>query len=141
MELSYDLRTKLADELRYIAAELEGQQTMAYKNYIFSGAHAMTNRILNLAYSEELVLLHSILVTAHTGIQTRLSPLASGQEKVVSVPGHIFNALAKALKELADAVEAEEPLWGPLLKIAVAGYITTGNGYYLLKKGILELEI
>ena len=59
MTLSQDLKIQMVREMRYIAGELDGTHPMGYKNYIFSGAHAMTNRILNLAFDEEFILLLS----------------------------------------------------------------------------------
>lgn len=139
MVVSNDLKTHLVNELRYVATQIVKTPDVAYSNYVFSGAHAMTNRILNLAFDKELVLINDVLQSAHQAIHNRINFIAAGREGVIDIPAELFLRLSTDLMALAASIESDEPIIEPLARIAVAGYVTTGNGYYLYQKGLLKL--
>ena len=53
----------------------------------------------------------------------------------------LFDILEKTLKELTQSVENnnDDKIYKDLQKLSILGYITTGNGNYLYKKGLIKL--
>ena len=139
MKLSYDSRNAIVNELKYVADGLSQEVEVIRKVYIYSAAYAMVNRILNVEFSSELVLAHTILQSSYTQINGTFNNIMTGTEKVITFPENMFEFLAKSLKDLADAISEDRDLTKELQKIAMVGYAATGNGYYLCQKGILKL--
>jgi hypothetical protein len=83
--------------------------------------------------------MYSVLQTTYAQINNTSSVIATGAEKVITIPKDLFNYLAQSLQDLATAISKDGDILTPLGRIAIAGYITTGNGYYLYQKGILKL--
>jgi len=96
-------------------------------------------RITSLEFDPSLVLVHDVLQRTYRNIDTRLTAIGSGQERAIKVPEGLFDRLAKHLDELSNAIDNNKDINEPLKKIAVISYVTTGNGYYLYKKGILKI--
>jgi len=139
MAISDNLRKVMADEFRYVAERIREEKDLARKNYFFSAAYAVVYRVFNLEFDSSLVLVHDVLQRTYRNIDTRLTAIGSGQERAIKVPEGLFDRLAKHLDELGNAIDNKKDITEPLRKIAVISYVTTGNGYYLYKKGILKI--
>jgi hypothetical protein len=139
MKLSFDSQKVIVDEFQYVANRLRKESEIANRIYVYSAAHAAVNRILNIEFDPRLMLMHTILQTTHAQINNTLVTIATGAEKVITIPEGLFNYLAQNLQDLADALLKDGDMITPLERIAIAGYVTTGNGYYLYQKGILKL--
>ena len=139
MKLSDNSRKTIADEFKYVADKVRGETDPWRRIYFFSAAYAVVLRIFNLEFDPVLVLVHEVLQNAYKAIDSRLISITSGQEKTVTIPEELFGNLAKAVEELGAAIRDDKDLSQPLQKIAVIGFATTGNGYYLHQKGILRL--
>jgi len=139
MKLSFDSNKTLVDEFRYVANRLKKESEIPNKLYIYSAAPAVVNRILNIEFSPDLMLIHAILQSTYTEIYNTLVSITTGVEKVITIPEGVFNCLAQSLQDLADVILKEGDITPQLGKIAIAGYAATGNGYYLYQKGILKL--
>lgn len=139
MEISDNLRKVMADEFRYVAERIREEKDSARKNYFFSAAYAVVYRVFNLEFDPSLVLVHDVLQRTYRNIDARLTAIGSGQERAIKVPEGLFDRLAKHLDELSNAIDNNKDINEPLKNIAVISYVTTGNGYYLYKKGILKI--
>lgn len=139
MKLSYDSQKLIVDEFLYIANRLSGETPIADKIYAYSAAYSVVNRVLNIEFQPTLVLMYSVLQTTYTQIHNTSATIATGAEKVITIPKDLFNYLAQTLEDLATAIPKDGDTLTPLGRIAIAGYIMTGNGYYLYQKGILKL--
>ena len=139
IELSDNLRKAVADEFRYAAERIREEKDLARKNYFFSAAYAVVYRVFNLEFDPSLILVHDVLQRTYRNIDTRLTAIGDSQEKVIRIPEGLFDRLAKHLDELGDAIYNKKDITEPLRKIAIISYVTTGNGYYLYKKGILKI--
>ena len=138
MNLSEVSKKVLLDEFRYVAKRLDEESEIPNKLYVYSGAHSVVFRVLNSEFSPELVLTHNVLQNTYTQINSAFGAIAKGAEKVITIPEGLFDFLAQSLRDLADAVAKNGDITMPLGKIAMAGYATTGNGYYLHQKRILK---
>lgn len=140
MKISFDNRKTLVDELRYVAKGLLDEEGDIWsKIYIYSGAYAMVNRVFNIEFDPELVLMHSVLQKAYAEINGAFDNIAAGRERVIKIPEGLFRVLGESMEGLADAISKEGDVTPELRRMAVAGYVMTGNGYYLYRKGVLKL--
>jgi uncharacterized protein YacL (UPF0231 family) len=139
MKLSFDSKKVIVDELRYVANRVPKEAEITKKVYVYSAAHAVVNRILNIEFQPELVLIHNVLQSTYIQINNTLNNIMTGPERVVTIDAGLFDFLAQSLQDLADVISEDGDITTQLGKIAVAGYATTGNGYYLYQKGILKL--
>lgn len=139
MKISDASKKIIVDELRYVADRVNREAEMPKKMYIYSGAYAVVNRILNIEFDPDLILMHAILQSSYTQINNTLNNIMTGAEKVITIHEGVFGCLAQSLKDLADVISRDGDITTQLGEIAVAAYSTTGNGYYLYQKGILKL--
>ena len=139
MKLSDNFRKAISDEFKYAADKMEKETNLGRRNYFFSATYAIVLRILNLEFDPALILVHEVLQNTYRAIDARLTTIATGQEKVITIPEELFDSLAKAVKELGAAIRDNRDLSQPLQKIATVGFATFGNGYYLYQKGILRM--
>lgn len=139
MKVSEDNIKAIADELVYVSKKVREEKDILVKVYYVSGAYAVVQRVMNLAYDDDLVLMHRILIDAYTTINTNVNSVVAGQERVIKIPVEVFEALANCFEELSKALIEKKDLSKVLARIASIGYIGTGNGYYLYQKGLLKL--
>ena len=139
MELSSNSRQVIVDEFLYVANRLKEEGPIARKIYTYSAAYSVVNRVLNIEFDPTLILIHGVLQTSHAQINNTVGAIATGAEKVITIPKDLFNYLAQSLQDLGTAISEDGDILMPLGRIAIAGYIMTGNGYYLYQKGILKL--
>lgn len=139
MTISANNRQIIADEFKFIAGKIRSEKELPSKIYYFSGAFGMTQRIFNMDYDINLVLLHAILLDTCNRLNNLVSMIISGGEKVITLPYESFDSLANAVEELGNAIVNDTDIMPSLEKIAAIGYITTGNGHYLYQKGILKV--
>jgi len=57
------------------------------------------------------------------------------------LPKNYFDILENTLKDLIISIDKNEDhlIYKTLEKLSVIGYITTGNGNYLYKKGLVKI--
>jgi len=139
MKLSFDSNKAIVEELRYVANRIPKEADIQKKLFVYSGAHAVVNRILNIEFEADLILMHTVLQSTYIQINSRLNSIMTGAERAITIDPSLFDFLARSLQDLADAISEDKDMATQLAKIAIAGYATTGNGYYLHQKGILKL--
>lgn len=139
MDLSDESKRVLADEFIIAANLMNDEKDALRKVFYFSGAQGAVGRILNVEYKPELALMHLVLNTTYMALDSRLKSIISGAEHVVEIPPNIFEVLSKCLSALRSAILEDKNIYEALAAISAVGYVTTGNGYYLYKKGLLEL--
>lgn len=139
MELLEANRKILADEFTTVARLINEEKDALRRTYYFSGAYAVVQRVLNIEFHNELILMHSILNGTYQALDSRLKSIMSGGERVINLPSNVFELLSSALNHLGDAISKGGDTYEPLVQISTISYVTTGNGYYLYCKGILKL--
>jgi len=139
MKVSEENIRVIVEELRYVADKMVGEEDILGKVYYLSGSYAVIHRVMNLEYDDELVLIHRILMSAYETLSSRVNSIITGQERVIKIPVEAVDALANSIRSLATVLSEKKEYKEILAKVAAIGYIGTGNGYYLYKKGILKL--
>ena len=137
------IQESLVKELRKIAEMMREEPDLTSKLYFFSAAYGAVRRTINIAWSNELVLLHVVLQASHNTISARLNQLKAGQDQPITLPEGLPGRLADLTDKLADTI-ASEQLDRPefldiLAELATLAFSTTGNGYYLYLKGDLKI--
>lgn len=140
MKLSNNSQKVIVDEFLYVANRLKGESPIADRIYAYSAAYSVVNRVLNIEFEPTLILMHSVLQTSHAQINNTVGAIATGAEKVITIHKDLFDYLAQSLLDLAVAISEDGDILTPLGRVAIAGYIMTGNGYYLYQKGVLKLD-
>lgn len=112
------------------------------KLYYFSATYAMVSRILNIQYEPTLVLIHSVLSSTYTNISSFLNNTINTKKTFYKFPDNYFKMLEDNLKDLTIAIEKNNKpdIYEVLKEYSVLGYIATGNGNYLYKKGMLKID-
>lgn len=139
MNLQEEHKKQIADEFKVVSALIREEKDILRKTFYFSGTQGVVQRILNLEFNSELVLMHTILQSVYNALNVRLQTIIGGQERVIQIPDVTLAKLADYLEELSNAIRQDKDIFQPLAKISQVGYVTTGNGYYLYQKGILKL--
>ena len=143
MQLPKSVHKNLAKEFR-IAADMMGEATdLRSKLYFFSALFGAVNRAFNEVWVKELSLLHLVLQTTHGTIDSRVNQMMAAREPSIEVVKEIPEALTKAADELASVFASDNiddsTLFGILVRLSTLTYATTGNGYYLYRKGQLKI--
>lgn len=141
MKLSDYNRQALGEEFRYVAAKLREDSSPEERAYYYSAAQGMVYRILNLEYNHTLLFIHLVLSISLSNLGARVTEYRKGQNPQIPIVTGVFERLADELEELADTIASKkDDIYDILEKIHAAGYICTGNGYYLFQKGVLKIE-
>jgi len=140
MQLSEANKKIISDEFRVIVRLINEEEDALRRVYYFSAAYGVVQRVINSEFNNELTLMHSVLHNTYLALDSRLKSIISGGERVIELPSNALSVLSSALNELCDVISKDQDIYEPLAKIAAISYVTTGNGYYLYRKGVLRLE-
>ena len=141
MNLSKEKKTIIIDEFNKIHSLMKGTNNISEKIFYFSAGHAMVSRVFNIEFDPLLILMHSVLQTTHSYINSFMSSISNKQNMFFSIPKNYFNILENTLKGLTQSIENDDDdkIYRDLQKLSTLGYIATGNGNYLYKKGLIKL--
>ncbi len=98
----------------------------------------MLHRVMNLEYTDDLLFSFFITNEAHKLFQQRIITLKQG-ETVVKITERQIERLIEITKDFLEAVKKDDNLGTVLRQYVILSYSTTGNGYYLLEKGLLTI--
>jgi hypothetical protein len=142
VKLPDTVRDRLVWELGFAVDKMRAESHPHAKLYYFSVFFTEANRILNMAWDTDLLLLHNVTQATQTAIASRLTAMAARAETPLGVPPDLFDLLTSAAADLLRYVEQDgshEELCGILGRLSELAYATTGNGHYLLEKGAIKL--
>ncbi|MBI4304155.1 MAG: hypothetical protein HY665_07465 [Chloroflexi bacterium] len=139
MNLPPEMQKTFTDEIRFVLKNMRNTTIAAQKWYFFSAIHGMAQRVLNLEYEPELLLIYQIFQLIYTMVNARLAALAGGQEAGINIPENLFTRIEDELEKMANLIEKGERTYPVLERLTNIAYSTTGNGYYLYLKGMLKI--
>jgi hypothetical protein len=137
MTLSKESRKIITDELTLVADNMDKSESVIEKLYYYSAAHSMIQRVLNIEYEPELIFIFLILHETYTALNSRIQAIKRGDSLVTLEEEH-FTKLAKYTRDLARMLKMKKDVTNTLKKFSLLSYSATGNGYYLVKKGLLK---
>jgi len=138
MALTGKYRDILINEIEYVLSKMGESDSLEEKLYYFTAVHGTINRILNLNFDEDLVFVYTILNETHNYISQRLAENRKGNVAICLTPEHI-SSLENLLREFKDKLIKKGDIDNTMKKFVLLSYSTTGNGYYLLQKGLLKI--
>jgi len=138
MKITTGMKKLLLDEIDYVIKNMKSTQEPGKKLYYFSAIYGCALRIINIEFDPELAFIHHVTNMAYGQINASLSSV-NKTGATATIPENIFESLEKALADLGKAIEANQKTYPILERIANIAYSSSGNGYYLYLKGILEL--
>lgn len=139
MNIDDKTRNVIVSEIDYVAKKMQSSTSAEEKVYYFSALHGVVNRVFNLEYDADLVYAHFVLLNTFTAFQQRLFALTKGGDSVIPLTEEQFDKLEKTTKELGKKIKRKEEIDSVLKEFVILAYTTTGNGYYLLDKGIIKI--
>ena len=143
MKISNENKKIIVDEFEKVFELMNSTKNAREKLFYFSATYAMVSRILNIEYDPMLILIHSILLSTYSNMNSFLNNVASNRDTFYSIPKNYFDIIESNFKNITKAIDSnDEPnIYKALKKFSVLGYIFTGNGNYLYKKGTLKINI
>ena len=125
-------------ELEFVLLKMNESKNDDDKIYYFSAIQGMLHRVMNLEYTDDLLFAFFITNEAHKSLLQRSISLKQG-DAVVKLTEQHWVRLIEITKDFLEAVKNDDNLDSVLKKYVILSYSTTGNGNYLMEKGILKI--
>ena len=138
MKLKTEHKKAIVEEFAFVAKRMRETEPVDQKMFYFSGTFLLLSRVFNSEFHSQLAMAHLIMTTAHTNILARINAIKGG-DNTIMLQNEFFEKLTLAVEEFADRVKKDRDIYDVVEKIALLTYVTTGNGYYLLQKGLFSL--
>jgi hypothetical protein len=141
MNIPNELHQILLAEMKDATERMAAASNANDKLYYFSATFGHINRIMNYHCDPMLVLAHQVLQVLHQQLQARVANAMQMPSESTAVPDSMFERLQGIANESLNAIsiQSEPALVDVLKSAAVLSYATSGNGYYLLLQGKLQL--
>lgn len=137
--LSDNYRHILKNEVLFVIDKMKASNNADQKLFFFSAIYAMIQRIINLEYNSDLVFAYHVIQRTHESFAQRLAALKAGDPAVLITDEH-FIALEKAIMEFYRALDKKTSPSSALKAFSIVTYSITGNGRYLIEKGMLKIS-
>lgn len=131
-------KTLIIKELEFILARMNQAKNPDEKIYFFSAVQGLLNRVLNLDYTENLLMAFFAANDTYIAFQQRLAGNKQGDVGALLTETQL-SKLSEITKEFLDQIVNDGEINSILRKYFVLGYSATGNGYYLMQKGVLRI--
>jgi hypothetical protein len=138
MNITEDARKAITDEITYVLAMMEKSDSLEKRLYYFSAIYGITQRMFNFEPDEDLICMHTVLNQVYGLLKNRVEAVKKG-DLSVPISDQQIDKLMKLTKDLGKRIKSKEGIDDILKKFIVLSYSTTGNGYYLLEKGLLKV--
>jgi len=135
MKISEKNKKKLLREIKFVIDRMKEEKDPKSKLYYFTAIYGAMSRVFNEEFIPDLIFAHVILNAVYSNLISRID----NPDDVIKLPENIFNKLQTTTEELYNTIEKNKDLYEPLKKFSLLTFVTTGNGYYLYKKGLLKI--
>lgn len=138
MKISDSFRKLIIDEVRFSVEKMEEKEDLREKLYYFSGIQGVLRRVFNIEFDPDLLFAFNVFESTHRSFMDRYGAIEKGGDRVVLIFQEQLDGLTEGAKEFADKIKNKKNFDSTLKKLIVLSYTTTGNGYYLLQKGLIR---
>jgi hypothetical protein len=128
----------IVKELEFVIKKIDQAPTTEAKLYYFSAVQGILNRVLNLEYTEELLLTYYVTNETLKMFQQRHGGFKAGDIAIRLTDEQLLK-LSEVTNEFLETIRNDGNVNEVLRKYVVLLYSTTGNGYYLMEKGVLKI--
>lgn len=132
------MRDIIANEIRYAIKKMEEAASIEEKLYYFSAVQGIFHRVFNIEFSPELLFAHFIFNEAFRAFQQKLAAMKMG-DLVFVINEQQIGRLSDLTKEFLTQFEAGKNTDEILKNMVTLLYSVTGNGNYLMGKGLLKI--
>ncbi len=138
MKLSKALKDVIVNEIKFVFNKMKESAEIEKKIFYFSAIPAELLRVLNLEYDPDILYIHHIVNDTHIAFQQRIAAIKRG-DTVVTITDEQIGSLEHLSNELGNRFEQNKEMDDILRKFVMLSYSTSGNGYYLMQKGLLKI--
>ncbi|MDP2645489.1 MAG: hypothetical protein Q8P24_11150 [Desulfobacterales bacterium] len=138
MNISKSSRENIVKEIKIAVDLMKDSKDPSEKLFYFSAIYGALQRIYNIEYDEELVYAHFVTIVTHQNFFQRLATIRQG-DRAYLISEVQFDRLADLSQELGNKIKSNEDFTDTLKKMMVLCTSVQGNGYYLMKKGVLKI--
>lgn len=138
MKPKSDPKRVLAEEFEYCVKKMKEAKSVERKLFYFTSSYGALSRVFNTTFDDEFVFMHFVLTNTYNAFMARLTSIRSGDTVIPLGDGYLDN-LADCVADLAKDLRNSKNSVETLKRIALLGFATSGNGYYLLEKGFFTL--
>lgn len=139
MAVSDENRKSIVNEIKFAVKKMEEKKEATEKLYYFSAVFGILHRIYNIDYDPDLVYAHFILRSTHDAFLHRLKAIEVGGETTVLISKKQLSKLSTLSKQFASKFGKKQEIDSVLKEFTILLYSTTGNGFYLMEKGVLKI--
>jgi hypothetical protein len=137
-KLKAEYKKAITEDFAFAAKMMKENVPFDAKLFYFSSTFGTVSRILNAAFDSHLALIYMLLTTVHSNVLGRVVAMKGGEQSF-PLKEDFFDRLGAEIEELAARLKNDADTGDVLEKIALLAFATTGNGYYLLQKGMFTI--
>jgi hypothetical protein len=138
MKVSKNFEKLITDEFEFAVERMSLSKDAREVLYFFSAIPGVLHRVFNIEFDSDLVFIHNILRSTQEAFSERLKAIKAGDATFILDEGQM-ERLIDLSKELLVRMKQNEEIDSTLKKFTLLLYSTTGNGYYLMQKGMLKI--
>jgi hypothetical protein len=138
MQISKSFKELIAEEIDFAVNKMKETKDPLQVLYYFSAIPGMFHRIFNMEYDPDLIFAHHVLLSTQEAFNARLKAIKSG-DGTLMLDDSQFETLIDMSQELSIKIKKDKEIDSILKKFTILLYSTTGNGYYLMQKGLLKI--
>lgn len=138
MATSKKMKDIIVIEIKYAIKKMEEASSIEEKLYYFSALQGIFHRVFNMEFSPELLFAHFIFNETFKAFQQKLAAMKMG-DAVFVITEEQVNRVTDLTKEFLTQFEAGKNSDEILKNMVTLLYSVTGNGNYLMGKGLLKI--
>lgn len=138
MQINKTYKTALINEVKYVLKKMKENTSLEKKLFYFSAVPAELLRVLNLDYDLDILYLHHAVNHAYASFQQRMAAIKSGDATII-LDEHQIAKLESLLEDVLGVIEQKKGIDEVLKAFIELAYSTSGNGFYLMEKGLLKI--
>ena len=139
MNISDSFRELIINEVSFVVEKMEEKEGFREKLYYFSGIQGLLQRIFNIEYDPDLLFAFNVFESTQKSFMDRYGAIEKGGDKAVLIYQEQMDGLIEGAKEFANKIKNKKNFDSTLKKLIVLSFSTTGNGFYLMQKGVLKI--
>jgi len=138
MKINKIYKTEIIKEIKYVQKKMKDSPNIEKKLFYYSAIPAEFLRVLNLEYNRDILYLHHISNYTHVSFQQRIASIKAGDINI-EINERQIEKLESSLDDIISVVEQKKKIDDVIKEFIELMYSTTGNGYYLMEKGLLKI--
>lgn len=138
MQINKIYKTALVNEVKYVLKKMKENSSLEKKLFYFSAVPGELLRVLNLDYDLDILYLHHAVNHTHMQFQQRMATIKAGDTTIVFEEKQI-DKLESLLEDVLSVIEQKKRIDEVLKAFIELAYSTSGNGFYLMEKGLLKI--